>query len=216
MDKTPIRLLLVDDEEDAFILLRSCISEIRGTKYKLDWVDSVDAAFERLAKREHDVYLVDYQLGGREGTEVLHEAKRLGITAPVIMLTGMGLRETDVECMKLGAADYLNKDFLYAAVFERVVRYSLDRQRLLENLTRESAYRERAQTLQTIGEEFKPCAEAIFRMAQLLDKTALSPEQSHYVKAILTASESLSRLTEHMHETVRAADEGAMAKHRAA
>jgi DNA-binding response OmpR family regulator len=203
MPQNPIKLLLVDDEEDAFVLLRGCLSEIRGTKYKLDWVPTVDEGKDWLKRQEHDVFLVDYQLGAHEGTELLLEARALGVTTPIIMLTGMGLHEVDVECMKLGAADYLNKDFLYASILERVVRYALERQKMQEKLTQQLAYRERTQTLLKIADQFQPCSEAIARMAQLLAATPLSDEQGSYVKAIQTASTSITRLTEEAQRSAR-------------
>ncbi len=198
MAQSPIKLLLVDDQEDAYVLLRGCLSEIRGTKYKLDWVSSIEEGKVALARGEHDVYLVDYQIGPREGTEILHEARALGTLAPIVMLTSLGLHETDVECMNLGAADYLNKDFLYPAILERVVRYGMERQRMQQRLSQQSAYRERVQTLEKLGEEFRPVSNAILMMSEMLSRTTLSEEQSHYAKAILSAANILNRLTEQM------------------
>jgi len=198
MSPTPIKLLLVDDEEDAYLLLRRCLSEIRGTKYKLDWIPSVDDAKVAFKNGGHDAYLVDYQIGPREGTELLHEARALGMTSPIVMLTGLGLHETDVECMNLGAADYLNKDFLYPAILERVLRYALERQKMLYALSKQSAYRERVQTLEKAGAELRPVSNAILMMAQMLGATPLSAEQSNYLKTLLSAAGILNRLTDQM------------------
>lgn len=198
MSHTPIKLLLVDDEEDAYLLLRKCLSEIRGTKYKLEWVKHIDEGKAALKHGAHDAYLVDYQIGPREGTEVLHEARALGVTTPIVMLTSLGLHETDVECMNLGAADYLNKDFLYPAILERVLRYALERQKMLFALSKQSAYRERVQTLEKIGGELRPVANAIVMMGQMLSATPLTPEQSQYVSTLLSAAGLLNRITEQM------------------
>ncbi len=198
MSPTPIKLLLVDDEEDAYLLLRRCLSEIRGTKYKLDWISSVDEAKNAFKEATHDAYLVDYQIGPREGTELLHEARALGITAPIVMLTGLGLHETDVECMNLGAADYLNKDFLYPAILERVLRYALERQKMLYALSKQSAYRERVQALEKAGGELRPVSNAILMMAQMLGTTQLTQQQQHYLKTLMSAAGILNRLTDEM------------------
>jgi DNA-binding response OmpR family regulator len=216
MAQSPIKLLLVDDEQDAYVLLRSCLSEIQGTKYKLEWVPSIDEGKDALKRGEHDVYLVDYQIGAREGTELLHEAKALGLTSPIVMLTSLGLHETDVECMNLGAADYLNKDFLYPAILERVLRYAMERQRMQDRLAQQTAYRERVQTLEKLGEELRPVSNSILMMSQMLSGTQLTDEQSHYLKTILQAAGILNRLTEQMKKSSWNEMQPEAAKHQAA
>lgn len=106
MDSRPIRVLFVDDCEADYVLTRHLLSEIEGRQFELDWVPTYDAALEVMDRRQHDVYLLDYRLGERDGLELLREALRRGIKAPMIILTRLGDREVDIEAMKAGAADY--------------------------------------------------------------------------------------------------------------
>ena len=134
MRDASVRVLLVDDDEDDCVITRDLISRIRERRYQLDWVDTYEAALEAIRRGEHDVCLFDYRLGERTGLELLREAKQLGCRAPMILLTGQGDHEVDLEAMKAGAADYLVKSQLRADALERTMRYAIEGKRAQENL----------------------------------------------------------------------------------
>ncbi len=139
MDTAPVKVLLVDDDEDDYILTREWLSEIQRTRYALQWVATYDSALEIIAKKQHDVYLLDYRLGKRNGLELLQEAQTLGCKAPMILLTGQGDREIDVEAMKAGASDYLDKSQLGAHLLERSIRYAIERKRTEQKIQEQAA-----------------------------------------------------------------------------
>ncbi len=116
----PVRVLLVDDDEDDYIITRNLISEIRDRRYQLKWVDNYDAALAAVHRHEHDICLLDYRLGSRTGLELLRESKSLNDRLPMILLTGQGDHEIDIEAMKAGAADYLIKGQLDSDKLDRV------------------------------------------------------------------------------------------------
>lgn len=128
MDTERVKVLLVDDDEDDYVLTRDWLAAAQGTTFDLDWVSSYDEAIETIAQRQHDIYLLDYRLGDRNGLELLQAAVAEGCAAPIILLTGKGDREIDIEAMKAGAADYLEKTQLSAPLLERSIRYALERQ----------------------------------------------------------------------------------------
>ena len=78
-----------------------------------------------MVRNQHDVCLLDYRLGARNGIELLTEALNRGCQAPIILLTGLGEHQVDVQAMKAGAADYLVKAGLRADSLERSIRYAL-------------------------------------------------------------------------------------------
>jgi len=110
----PIRVLLVDDDEDSYILTRHHLSKIAARKLVLDWAATYEKGLEQIAEARHDVYLLDYRLGAHTGIDLLKEALALRCKAPMIMLTTEN-PEVDAEAMKLGAADFLSKDKLDSA-----------------------------------------------------------------------------------------------------
>jgi len=129
IDVTPIKVLLVEDDEDDFIIARDLLAEIPGQRFALDWVNTFDAGLEAMCRNQHDAVLVDYNLGAHNGVELLRAAVGRGCQAPVILLTGAGQHRVDLEAMQAGAADYLVKVHLRADSLERSIRYAAQRKR---------------------------------------------------------------------------------------
>src|SRR2546422_10250885 len=134
MDDGRLKVLLVEDDEDDYVLTREFLAEIRGANFQLDWVGDYDAGLEAMQKDEHDVYLVDYRLGKGSGLELLRAAIRRGCQAPVILLTAMGDHPVESEALKTGAADYLMKGQFDAPLLERSIRHSILRKRAERDL----------------------------------------------------------------------------------
>jgi PAS domain S-box-containing protein len=121
---SPVRVLLVDDDENSFLLTRRLLSRI-SEMFQVEWASSYDAGLEVIALNQHDVYLLDYRLGARNGLDLLKAALSMGCKAPMIILTTEN-PEVDAKAMRLGAADFLNKDRLDSALLERSIRYSIN------------------------------------------------------------------------------------------
>jgi len=141
MQKQAIKILLVEDDEDDFVLTRDLLAEIGSAQYHLDWAQTYQEGLKQLQAGLHDVYLLDYRLGADDGLQLLREAMQAGLHAPSIMLTGLADREIDLAAMQAGAADYLVKDRIDGQLLERAIRYALERSSLLENI-RELAVRD--------------------------------------------------------------------------
>ena len=139
MDNHPVRVLLVDDDEDDYILTRDFLSESQGTRFEVEWVSDWDCALDVMGKNQHDIYLLDYRLGEHNGLELLQQAVAQGCRAPMILLTGQGDREIDIEAMKAGAADYLDKSQLRAPLLERSIRYAIERKRAEQKIREQAA-----------------------------------------------------------------------------
>ncbi len=139
-DSQRLTILLVEDDEDDFILLQDLLSDIQGTDFALEWIDNYEEALQVIQKKRHDIYLFDYWLGKNNGLELLRKVIASGYKTPVIMLTGHREREKDFEAMQAGAADYLVKGEINASLLERSIRYAINRAQTLEAL-RESEER---------------------------------------------------------------------------
>ena len=142
MSRETIRALLVDDDQGDFAVTRAMMQQIPRPKIELDWVATFEEGRDALALDEYDVYIVDYFLEDRTGLDLLREAGRRQLQSPVIMLTGRGSHQVDLEAMQAGAADYLVKGEIGPAELERSIRYVLDRVEALTAL-RESEERHR-------------------------------------------------------------------------
>jgi signal transduction histidine kinase/DNA-binding response OmpR family regulator len=137
MTDAPAKILLVDDDEDDFIIVRDLISRIRGRQYRLEWINNYGAGLAAVQRAEHDICLLDYRLGERTGLELLRASQKFSHRPPMILLTGQGDREIDVEAMKAGASEYLIKGQLNPDMLERAMRYAIAGKRAEQNLRRE-------------------------------------------------------------------------------
>jgi PAS domain S-box-containing protein len=124
-----IKVLLIEDDEDDFIITRELLSEVSGQKFALDWIRTFESGLSTMLLNQHEVCLVDYRLGARNGVDLLRAAIERGCQSPVILLTGSGEHEVDIEAMQAGAADYLVKTELQSNALERSIRYALQRKR---------------------------------------------------------------------------------------
>lgn len=134
----PLRVLLIDDDQDSFILTRHKLSKIPNGNFTVDWASSYEDGGTEIKKNAHDVYLLDYRLGAQTGLELLREALDAGCKAPIIMLTSENPL-VDAEAMRLGAADFLSKDKLDSALLERSIRYSVKHYETLRKLAESEA-----------------------------------------------------------------------------
>jgi len=129
-----VKLTIIDDDEDDFILTEDLLSDIVGFQFEVNWVNDFDLAENLLTNAESDIYLIDYRLGKLSGLDLLIHARNNGCKKPIIILTGQGDREIDMQAMKNGADDYIVKSDLNIETLERSIRYALERFGVLEKL----------------------------------------------------------------------------------
>jgi PAS domain S-box-containing protein len=129
-----LKVLLVDDDEDDFVMTRELLRDVGTDWFKLDWASTYEAAIIILAKQQHDVCLCDYRLGANTGLDLLKEVQGFVNKIPIILLTGQGDHEVDMAAMKAGAADYLVKNQINPQILERSIRYAVEHHRSAEAL----------------------------------------------------------------------------------
>ncbi|MEA4910307.1 MAG: diguanylate cyclase [Chloroflexi bacterium] len=153
-----IRILLIDDDEDDFMLLRELVKNrpsgnTSSVRFVLQWISDFDDALQAFSRQEHDIYLVDYHLGSHNGLDLLRDAHQQGVKAPMILLTGQGNYSLDLAAMNAGAADYIPKDLLNAPLLERSIRYAIEQKQAQNEL--EARIEERTHALAHANEELR-------------------------------------------------------------
>jgi PAS domain S-box-containing protein len=121
------RVLLINGDEDAFMLIRHMLSDHPGSSYDLQWASDYETGLDEVSRNNYDACLLGYRLNGRNGLELLEEAARSGCRTPVILLTDQEDYAVDFKAIRAGAADYLCKDQINAPLLERSIRYAIDR-----------------------------------------------------------------------------------------
>jgi PAS domain S-box-containing protein len=130
----PLRILIVEDEEDDYFIISSYINDIPGQKFQTEWCSDYQEALDAMHRSGYSLYFIDHYLTGKTGLDLLKEAMIDAIEAPIIMLTGKANAVVDKKAMQLGAADYLVKSELSTEKLERCIRYALERAANLRNL----------------------------------------------------------------------------------
>jgi len=102
------RILVVDDEH---LIRWSLEQNLRKQGYEVSTAASGEEALKLLREETPDLMLLDVQLPGINGMDVLRKVKETEEDIIVIMVTALGVLETAVKAMRLGAYDYINKPF---------------------------------------------------------------------------------------------------------
>jgi len=102
------KILVVDDEQ---LIRWSLEQNLKKQGYEVVTAGSGEDALRLVREEAPDLMLLDIQLPGMNGIEVLEKVKELEEEVVVIMVTALGVLETAVKAMRLGAYDYINKPF---------------------------------------------------------------------------------------------------------
>ena len=136
------KILVIDDDEEDFIITCDYLQSIPQNQFVISWCNRFDLGVQALLNHEFDLYLVDYRLGANTGLDFLKVAQDAMCDEPIVLLTGKGNYNIDIQSMQYGAVDYLVKTELTTEKMERCVRYALGRYATLKALkTNERKYR---------------------------------------------------------------------------
>lgn len=121
----PIRVLIVDDEQDYCLLLRRLMVQLSGVDYQVDIETDPDKAKARMAEQLYDIYIVDQNLGpGITGLDLVADLQREGWHSPFIMVTGSPSHDRHAmsrDCM----AYKLKTELSDPETIDRTIRYAL-------------------------------------------------------------------------------------------
>ena len=128
----PARILVVEDQGE----LRNVLVSVLGAEgYRATGVESGEAGLAALDREMFDVVLLDVNLPGISGMQVLSAGRALQTDAQFVMMTGFGSVEAAVEAMQIGAFHYLNKPVQVPElllVVERAIRDTETRRELAQ------------------------------------------------------------------------------------
>jgi DNA-binding NtrC family response regulator len=106
VDKTKIRILVVDDERGLCLGVQEAL---KREGYQVDASDDPREAFQRTAERLYNLIISDIKMPGLNGLELLTQVRSRSRDTIFILMTAYGTVENAVQAMKEGAYDYLTK-----------------------------------------------------------------------------------------------------------
>ncbi|MEO6245685.1 MAG: diguanylate cyclase [Opitutaceae bacterium] len=130
----PRTVLLIDDDRLQHRITQAHFGVFQGEKFSLEWAATYEEGLEKLAGGGFAACLLDYQLGERDGLELIREAIGRDCRTPIVFLTAETADRVDIAAMHAGALDYLVKGEITARALERSLRYALKLGETLEAL----------------------------------------------------------------------------------
>ena len=136
-------VLVVDDEENLRHMLQVML---RKNGYLVDTAADGEEAFTMASEKDYDFVLCDIRMPVLDGAGFLDKATSAGLGCTIIMMSAYGTMDTAIECMKLGAYDYISKPFkndeilLVLRKADERERLKAENRRLKEEMRRECSF----------------------------------------------------------------------------
>ncbi len=175
------KILLIEDDEDDYILLQKVLTKIPKGRYTLLWERSYASGLAFMLTGEHDLCVLDYRLGAHTGIELLKTARNQGYNRPIILLTGANEGDIDILALQAGADDYISKEQLQGELFHRIIRYAIERKKaeherellISEQIAARELESKRNEFIGMVVHELKTPITSLKGFAQLLYKRCL-------------------------------------------
>ena len=126
-----LRILVMEDDAAQAHLAKRALERVG---YHVDVIHDGETGIAMFQSGEYDVLIVDYEMPGKNGIDVLHTLAAWRQLSPTIMVTGHGAEAVAIEALKLGAGDYIIKDVdgSYLALLPPMIERLLHQQRLAD------------------------------------------------------------------------------------
>jgi signal transduction histidine kinase len=200
---SPIRVLLVEDNETEAAQARSMICDSDEAAFDVTWVATGEAALAALASAGADVALVDASLNTESGFDLLRRIRERPSPPPLVLLAEYRDAGRDAEALRLGADDFLVKGETTAPALQRALRNAVERSRTAAELRDSQARLVQAERIDSLGRlaggiahDFSNLLTGILSCTAVLERQ-IDPDHPsrESVDAIRRSAELASRLT---------------------
>jgi signal transduction histidine kinase len=196
-------VLLIEDDEEDYILLQRLLAKVPHQRYRVLWEQRPERGLAHMQRDDHDICLVDYRLGAASGIEVLKEARQQGYARPIIMLTGAGEGNIDIQALHAGADDYITKDQLQGELLHRLIRYAIERKKaeqerdrlLREQIIRDEREARRTEFISMVVHELKTPITSLKGYSQLLGRRCERMGDAQGTQLATRMDQQVNRLT---------------------
>ncbi|OGS20590.1 MAG: hypothetical protein A2252_00910 [Elusimicrobia bacterium RIFOXYA2_FULL_39_19] len=113
-----IKILVIDDDDE----IRDFVEQVLQTKYAVTLCNTAEDGLKKMKSESFELILIDLQIGGANGFDVLKEIQSLVPKPFSIMMSSYTTLNYQSQAEKLGASDYLYKPFEYKTLLDSVER----------------------------------------------------------------------------------------------
>lgn len=138
-----LKLLIIEDNPGDFVLIEEYLSDIWDS-VNIDHAETFDESKTLLeTNQDYHSILLDLSLPDMSGEALVKKVVELAGGIPVIVLTGYENQEFGLKTLSMGVADYVLKDEITPYFLNKVITYSMERNRIRQSLkSSETKYRE--------------------------------------------------------------------------
>lgn len=182
MEEQPIKILLVDDDEEYLAIVKHYLRSFHHRSFEVEWVHNAESALQKLAKNaSFDVILMDYYMPEANGLEVTKKLYEANFKIPVILLTANKDFRVAIEAMKFGIEEYLIKEQAVDTILPRTVINVVERIHLKKRIHEVENTKKKAEAIQelivTMCHEFNNPLAAIKISSDILSRQPI--DQNH-------------------------------------
>ena len=154
MSSLKVKILVVEDNLQDFIIIREVLGQIRGFFIQVDHADCIAKALEMIHEsresKNYDIIFLDLFLPDSFGQDTFKLVQdSLEVAPPIVVLSGLSDRNIAVDIVKQGAQDYLVKGEFDANLLEKSIVYSIERKKY-QDILRASEKKYRS-TFESVG-----------------------------------------------------------------
>jgi len=176
---TPVRLLLVEDDE----IDRETVRRLLGNGYAVTDVATGKAALAEISTAPLDAVLLDFRLPDMEGIDLIPYCVQAFV--PVILLTGEDSPEVIVQAMQIGAQDYLVKGHIGRNALARAIDNAIEKVALRRDLVHQQAQlAQQALALERSNRQVRALASAL-TLAEQRERRRISQILHDHVQQML-------------------------------
>lgn len=166
-------ILIVDDEPVIHQLFKKLLGE---QNYSVDFAVSGEEALEKLRGGDYNLLVVDKNMPGMSGLDLMRASRKLQPQLEFIVITGYGSKEAAIEALRLGAFDFIEKPFDDLELVKEKIAKALERQQLsYENQVLadhlRDAHKDLSGTIDNLGKSIDDVEKVNLYMRSVVSKT---------------------------------------------
>ncbi|MBC7962151.1 MAG: response regulator [Steroidobacteraceae bacterium] len=187
--QTPDKILIVEDEPDIALALKIALE---SAGYEPACAGDGETALKiLLGSSDYHLALLDIRMPGIDGVEVLKRLRNSNCDVATIMMSGHGSEDLAVECIKIGAEDYLSKPFVLDDMLQRVDRARSHRLAVIEKKRLEQ---EREDFFMMLSHDMKNPMTAVIGSIDIMREGRLGPVNEEQVEYLQSAIDSCNEV----------------------